>query len=512
MFCEVFSTMIQGITAHIVSVETDVGRGLPVFDMGGYLSGEVKEAKERVRVALRNSGYEWKPQRITINISPADLRKDGTGFDLPIALGILGANGEINPAVFQDMIAIGELSLDGTVNPVNGILPSVSEAAENGFKRCILPRENYMEGKVVEGIEVIAVHSIKEAVDYLNDGVMPAEPQTVQIPSFSSYDEELDFADIRGQETAKRATMIAVAGMHNILYVGSPGSGKTMLARRIPSIMPTMTLEERLNLTKIYSIAGLINQKAPLITKRPFRCPNHNITTTALLGGGRIPMPGEATLSGKGVMFLDELTEYKPAVLESLRQPLEDKKVVIVRLKETCVYPADFMLAAAMNPCRCGYYPDRNRCSCTEQDIRRFLGKISRPLWDRFDVCIQVNDVGFNQIRSTRMDSQWTSEYMRQKVEKARIRQLQRFSKSGIYFNAQMNSRQIQEFCILGSKEQELMDKIYDKFHLTARGYHKILKTARTIADIEEQEQITAEHLSEALSYRSYQSVIGERI
>lgn len=498
---------MEGLSSYMVNVEVDVGKGLPVFDMGGYLAGEVKEAKERVRVALKNSGYELRPQRITINISPADVRKDGTGFDLPIALGILGANRELGTEELENGIIIGELSLDGTVNPVRGILPSVCAAVERGFKYCILPAGNYAEGRLVKGIDIIGVHSIKEAVEYLNDKKVPQINET-DLSESGNKEKELDFSDIRGQETAKRATMVAVAGMHNILYVGAPGSGKTMLARRIPSIMPVMTFEEQLELSKIYSIAGLVNQKAPLIKQRPFRAPNHSITSTALLGGGRIPVPGEVTLSGKGVMFLDELTEYRPTVLEALRQPLEDKNVCIVRLKQKCSFPADFMLAAAMNPCKCGYYPDRSRCHCTDYEIKRFIGKISKPFWDRLDICIQVNDVGPDTIRR-KVDEKGTSEYMRSRVEAARQRQLKRFADTEIHFNSQMDSSQVQKYCVLDKQEQEFMDKVYTSFQLTARGYYRILKTARTIADIEEAEKITIEHLSEALSYRSYQAVVG---
>ena len=459
MFSKVYSTTITGITAYVVTVEVDVGRGLPVFDMGGYLSTEVKEAKERVRIALRNSGYEQKPRRITVNISPADIHKYGTGFDLPIAIGILGAQDEVNMTAFEDMVIIGELSLDGTVNPVKGILPSVCEALQQGKKRCILPAENMAEGSVVKGMELIPVRTLKEAVVYLQTGKSPAQERNS--PLKGNY-------DTAGKE--------------------SP--------------------QEQLELTKIYSIAGQLNPNHPLMTKRPFRAPGHGVTQAALLGGGRVPRPGEVTLSGKGVLFLDELTEYRQTVLEGLREPLEEKKVILTRLTETCVYPADFMLAAAMNPCRCGYFPDRSRCTCTQQDVTRFLGRISRPLWDRFDICIQVTDAGVHKMQYQSCNKKGSSAYMKEKVECARAWQAERFAKENIYFNAQMSAMQLEKYCRLGEKEQEFMEKVYDKFHLTSRGYHKILKTARTIADIEECTEIEIAHLSEALSYRSYRSVI----
>ena len=429
MFSKVNSTTIQGLSAHIVTVETDVGNGLPIFEMSGYLASEVKEARERVRVAIKNAGIELRPQRIVVNISPADIRKDGTGFDLPIAIGILAANGVVSLDKLEGSVIIGELSLDGTVNSVNGILPSVCAAKEQGYTRCIMPMADIHEGSIISEIEVLGTASLRELVDYLNDDTqlacgysavtrdmktdaldgdiiidrasVIARDNIMDEDGVSGEDYALDkedFLDIKGQHAAKRATLIAVAGMHNIMYVGSPGSGKTMLARRIPTIMPELTFDESLELTKIYSVAGQLNKKSPIITSRPFRSPHHNVTQAALIGGGRIPRAGEITLAGKGVLFLDEITEYKPETLEALRQPLEDKSVTIVRLNSSYTYPADFMLAAAMNPCKCGYYPDRNRCNCSEHEIQRYLGKISRPMWDRFDLCVQVGSVSFSEI------------------------------------------------------------------------------------------------------------------
>ena len=511
MFRRVKSATIYGLDAQIVSVEVDVGNGLPIFEMSGYLAGEVKESKERIKVAIRNSGYELKPQRIVVNISPADIRKDGTGFDLPIAAGILSANCIIDEDRLEGVFVIGELSLDGSVNPITGILPMVCVAAESGFNTCIVPEANVKEAAMVAGIKVIGVDSLKAFIDIIND-LSDYEGYVKNIKDWS-YDTkhlcyEVDFSDVSGQEAAKRATLIAAAGMHNILYVGAPGSGKTMLAKRIPTIMPELSYEESMELTKIYSVAGKLNKNTPLITDRPFRSPHHNITSAGLLGGGRIPKPGEITLAGKGVLFLDEMTEFGISVIESLRQPLEDKKVTIVRLNSSFTYPADCMLAAAINPCKCGYYPDRKRCRCTEQEIQRYIGRISQPVWDRFDISVHVQKVAFNDIADgveNNNDNIYTSHNMQKMLEIARKMQKERFNNSVINYNSEMKAADIKKYCPLEKEERNLMEKAYERLNLTGRGYHKILKMARTIADLEESERIRKEHLLEAVSYRSFE-------
>lgn len=509
MYSEVFSTTIFGLSAEIVRVETDAGAGLPFFEMSGYLAAQVREAKERVRVAIKNSGIEMFPQRIVVNISPADIRKAGTGFDLPIAVGLLAANERIQLQMLPDTVILGELSLDGRVNSVRGVLPGVLAAKQAGFVRCIVPWCNLQEGSVVEGIEVYGVRNLKELIAYLNGqgGLTPGERQEELFMKKQGRNiPALDFSEISGQTAAKRATLIAAAGMHNILYVGAPGSGKTMLAQRIPTIMPSLTFKECLSVTRIYSVAGKLDRDAPLVFQRPFRCPHHSVTPAALLGGGTVPVPGEITLASKGVLFLDELTEYRQDLIEALRQPLEEHMIRIVRLSHEYIYPADCMLVAAMNPCKCGFYPDRTRCRCSEQEIRRYLGRISQPVWDRFDLGVSVEPVKFNEMSAPEehQDMVYTSEHMRLCVEQARKAQLQRFGSSSLLFNAQMSPAQVREFCALGPAEKKRMEQVYTKLNLTARGYHKVLKTARTIADLEGEEQISIRHLSEAISYRSY--------
>lgn len=504
MYSEVFSVTMAGLEAVIVNVETDAGDGLPYFEMSGYLASQVRESKDRVRVAIKNSRIELRPERIVVNISPADVRKAGTGFDLPIAVGILAANGIIDSSNLKNTVVLGELSLDGKVNGVKGVMPSVMAAVERGFTSCIIPACNSNEGSMIDGINVYGVESLRQLIDFLNGNtdIQALTYQGIAVSEHNGY--QIDFADIKGQMAAKRASMIAAAGMHNILYVGPPGSGKTMMAKRMPTIMPALESDEIMELTKIYSVAGCLNDGI-LMNERPFRAPHHSVTRAGLLGGGSVPRPGEITLATKGVLFLDELTEFPQAILESLRQPLEDRKIRIVRAAAEYIYPADFMLVAAMNPCKCGYYPDRTRCFCTEHDILRYMGRISQPIWDRFDLNVKVNKVEFSMLSQDEEDndSQMTSEQMRSFIGRARDIQKDRFKNDNIHFNSQMSSRQVKKYCGLGNREKDIMEKAYCTFNMTARGYEKVLKTARTIADMEGEENIAVSHLSEAISYRN---------
>ena len=498
MYSLVTTSIIQGIKSIPVYVEADVSDGMPLFEMVGSLSPEVKESKERVRTALKNTGYILPPKRITINFIPANIRKTGSGFDLPVVAAVLCAIGIVPEEALKDTMVVGEISLSGDVKPVNGILPMVAEAKERGVTRCIVPAENQTEAQLVKEIEIFAVQSIAEMIHILNGGtyiekeIGKAVAKTIRM---------LDFSDIQGQHFVKRACEVAVSGMHNLLMIGPPGAGKTMTAMRIPTILPPLDEKEQMELSKIYSVSGQFQLREQLMEERPFRCPHHTITMQGLVGGGLIPKPGEISLAHKGVLFLDELPEFKQNTIEILRQPMEEKKICIARLNASYEYPADFMLVAAMNPCKCGYYPDMQRCTCTSAAIDRYLRKVSRPLLDRIDICVEVPQVRFRDLYNTGKSEK--SEEIRARVVRTQEIQKMRYRGENFCFNSHIPSSRIFEYCKLDKKQEIYMEQMYDKLNLTARTYHKILRVARTLADMDESEQIKMSHLNEALCYRN---------
>lgn len=500
MYSTTITAMLNGIHTIPITVEVDISNGMPVFDLVGFLSSEVKEAKERVKTALSNSGILLPAKRITLNLSPANIRKSGTGFDLPIAVALLIAMGLVNEVLCKKLLFVGELGLNGRILPIHGILPIVSDAKERGIECIVVPIDNEMEANLVSGVTIYSFESLQELILFLN-GQKYKKKEKVMTPAEKIIEPTVDFEEIYGQSYLKRACEIAASGMHNLLLVGPPGAGKTMLSERMATILPPLTQKEQLELSKIYSVCGLLVQKNELVQSRPFRHPHHTITVAGLTGGGSIPKPGEISLAHAGVLFLDELTEFQKQTLEILRQPLEDKEVRIVRANASVSYPANFLLLAAMNPCNCGYYPNMQKCRCSATNLKRYLDKISQPLLDRMDLCVQAPMVTYEELTEKKKGE--SSETIRRRVSACQEIQKERYKEESFTHNSQIPASKLNEYCYLGEKEEAYMKEIFQKQNLTARTYHKILRVSRTLADMKEQKRITLTELNEAICYRA---------
>lgn len=503
MLAKIRSGAVAGVDGLPIEVETDIAFGLPTFSTVGLPEGAVRESKDRVKAAIKNSGYEFPNRRITVNLAPADVKKAGAGYDLPIAIGILAASEAFKSRTLDQYMVVGELSLDGSVRPTRGILPMVMAARDAGLAGIIVPQENASEAAVVSGIKVIGVDTLHQSVEFLAD-IIPVAPTEVDIDRIfrDNIDHEVDFFEVKGQEHVKRAMEIAAAGGHNVLMKGPPGSGKTMVARRMPTILPDLTFEEALETTKIYSVMGLLPGNKGLLTARPFRAPHHTISDAGLIGGGQTPRPGEISIAHNGVLFLDEFPEFKKNVIEALRQPLEDGMVTIARASSSVSFPARFILIAAMNPCPCGYLGDpKHDCTCTALQIQKYESRLSGPLLDRIDLHLDVPAVPFKDISNKGAGE--SSAMIKKRVVNAREIQKERFKRRRkSHCNSHMRPQDIKKHCVLDEKSSNLLEKAMDRLGLSARAYHRILKISRTIADLEGSEAIRSEHVAEAVQYR----------